>query len=345
MKATNNIRLAVLAITICVASTAMAQTTYTYRGARMPQLSTTDRALIGVETNADKGKGQQIFNLTTGLMEYWDGAKWVQMSSAAGDIKVENGISLTGGTLKLGGALNQKTTINLSNYNLIFNRTSGNIGIGTTTPKAPLHIAAPNDDPLILSDIKKTSDPKNEADAANVTYYDLKISDAGVIRKSEPIVIVDNPNESFTYNLRPAAGSTVPIATGDASGNNGTQLNWSRGSANYDYVTLPEDGAYVFSFRFYGTLSALISGSADGYTYYLSAFKNGTATSNLFDIAELVIHRSTYNAATYSINMTVAGKTGDKIYFKMASLIGTPWTLVTGAATAANRTSMIFWRL
>jgi len=337
MKTNSILRKAILAAIICVAAVATAQTTY--QGLRVPQLSIIDRTQLGVEVNpALNAKGLQVFNTTTGQMEYWDGSKWIPMPIS---ITAENGLTATGTTFKLGGALNQATTINLSGNNLIFNRSSGRIGIGTTSPQAPVHIESATEDPLILGDVKWTSDPKNAADATNPTYYELRISDAGVIRKAEPVV-PPNPNASFTYNLR----TSVHIATGDHLGNNGSQLNWSRGGINYDYIVLPENGAYVFSFRLYGTLPPATLG-ASGHTYYVCAYKNGTATSNLFDISEIIIHRSIYEAATYSINMTVAGVAGDRIYFKMGAYSGTgnPWTLTAAAPTAANRTSMIFWKL
>ena len=337
MKINSILRKTILAVIIGVATVATAQTTYI--GLRVPQLSAIERFMIGAEGNTANAKGLQIFNTTTGKMEYWDGSKWTPIPTS---ITAENGLTATGTTFKLGGALNQTTTIDLSGNNLLFNRSSERIGIGTTSPLAPVHIESATEDPLILRDLKWTSEPKNAADAANPTYYELRISDAGVIRKAEPVV-PPNPNESFTYNLR----TNTYIAYGDHLGADGSQLNWSRNGINYDYIVLPENGAYVFSFRLYGTLTALASGGAAGYTYYVSAYKNGTAVSNLFDISEIVIHRSTYAAATYSINMTVAGVAGDRIYFKMGAFIGggRPWTLTAGSSTAANRTSMIFWKL
>jgi hypothetical protein len=77
-----------LATLICVATTTAATAQSVYKGLRVPQLSTVDRANIGAETNANNAKGQQIFNLTTGYMEYWDGTKWVSL--ADGDTIIGN---------------------------------------------------------------------------------------------------------------------------------------------------------------------------------------------------------------------------------------------------------------
>ena len=342
MKTINVIKQALLAIVICVVANATAQTTY--QGVRVPQLSVAERLIIGVESNPANAKGLQIFNTTTGAMEYWDGAKWNPMITS---IAAENGLTATGTTLKLGGVLNQTTTINLSGNNLLFNRSYGKIGVGTTSPLAPVHIESATEDPLILKNTKWISDPKNAADAANPAYYGLRISDGGVIRKMEPIIVEKNPNQSFTYNLR----TNVNIASGNEFGANGSNLYWSRGGDNYDYIELPENGAYVFALCLYGTLSNIQAGyDMDGYTYYVCLYKNGTATSNLFDIAEIVIHRAALNATSYTINMTAAGIAGDRIYFKIGYLNwpipNSPWTLSSAtSSTAANKTSMIFWKL
>ena len=75
MKKINILKTTILLVIISITLTATAQTVY--KGLRVPQLSTKDRAQIGAETNQENAKGQQIFNLTTSEMEYWDGTKWV----------------------------------------------------------------------------------------------------------------------------------------------------------------------------------------------------------------------------------------------------------------------------
>ena len=123
----------ILAALINVAGIATAQTTYL--GLRVPQLTTLDRDKINPVANDSNAKGLQIFNLTTGQMEFWNGTKWSPVLTTA-----ENGLTATGATLKLGGVLNQTTTIDLSGYNLIFSGNSGRIGIGATAPSATLHV-------------------------------------------------------------------------------------------------------------------------------------------------------------------------------------------------------------
>ena len=57
-------------------------------------------------------------------------------------ISANDGVFMNGDTVQLGGDLNKQTTINLNSSNLIFNTNStGNVGIGTSTPTATLHVA------------------------------------------------------------------------------------------------------------------------------------------------------------------------------------------------------------
>jgi len=293
--------------------------------------------------NNPKYTGMTVYNVNTNApfekgLYVWNGTKWTGLRA---EILAENGLSISPGkqTVELGGELNQETTINLEDKNLIFNHSSGNIGIGTSDPKAPLHIEATSDDPLILNDVKYITDDKNPVDDENSTYYEMRISSGGVVRKVHPVTI--SQNESFTYTIQ----SNTVVESGDASGNGGSEMKWSKGADNFDYIELPEDGAYVFSFRLYGTINP-------GYnSFYLSAFKNSTDPDDLVDIAEMILLNA--NAvrwvATYSINLTVAGKMNDRIYFKISELsaqyMDLKWELISNGEREANRTSMVFWKL
>lgn len=147
------------------------------------------------------------------------------------------------------------------------------------------------------------------------------------------------------------------ISTGANSGYGGTLLSWRKDdNIKIQSIELPETGAYVFSFRLYG--SATGSGAAP---FYISALKQtGSVPSNrpndtLLDIAELTLIKPVnlyYNNYTYSINLTASGQAGDLIYFKIAGAKDTAltWGLSNGSNgldynTLANRTSMIFWKL
>jgi len=68
---------------------------------------------------------------------YFNGTKWIPMRTTT---TADNGLTVTGTTVELGGALNQSTTIDLSDNNLTFSSTTGKVGIGTTAPATTLHV-------------------------------------------------------------------------------------------------------------------------------------------------------------------------------------------------------------
>jgi hypothetical protein len=94
MKTKITVKTMLLAAVIFAAGTANAQVVY--KGLRVPQMSTSDRTSIGAEANPANAKGQQIFNLSTGKMEYWNGLRWVSdtlKASAGNGLQVySNGI-------------------------------------------------------------------------------------------------------------------------------------------------------------------------------------------------------------------------------------------------------------
>ncbi|MBF7092920.1 hypothetical protein IUY40_15410 [Flavobacterium sp. ALJ2] len=158
--------------------------------------------------------------------------------------------------------------------------------------------------------------------------------------------------------------TSVSISQGSTGGSNGTnngyrgtKLEWRKDdNTRIQSITLPETGAYVFSFRLYGPIEG---DSPDAAPFYISALKQTGPTPSdrptdiLLDIAELtLIKLNSYGNYTYSVNLTAGGQAGDRIYFKMAGASGFPltWRLNNGSDsinynTLANRTSMIFWKL
>jgi hypothetical protein len=79
----------------------------------------------------------QAVNVTATGYYYFDGTKWIPMRTTT---TADNGLTLSGTNVKLGGALNQSTTIDLSSKNLTFSSTTGKVGIGTTAPTTTLHV-------------------------------------------------------------------------------------------------------------------------------------------------------------------------------------------------------------
>ena len=321
-------------------------------------------ALESTSVNKLKYTGLTVYNVNQSApfekgIYVWDGAKWnlVKAPQQTG-IGARNGLSMSGSSnVILGGDLIKNTTIDIDDYNLIFNSNQGKIiGIGTTAPGATMQVENPNSiDPLILRNLQFITDANNEIDGSisDPAYYNLMISANGAIRKDLPIFSYDT-DPSLTYNLRTA----TTIAPGDAGdqgskGSGGSWLTWTRNGTNYDYVKLEKDGAYVFSFNLFGTIDNGRDVTVDAASFYISAFKNGTALTNVVDIAEITINRvgavNAYDYASYSITLTISGKTGDIIRFKISSFTNYAtnfkWTLSAGNDKTARRTNMIYWKL
>lgn len=141
-----------------------------------------------------------------------------------------------------------------------------------------------------------------------------------------------------------------------------TILLWAdpaTGSTNQPFITLPETGSYVFSFRFYMDQSANASSNRYRSLLYLWALKgnnNFASADNLpsgvtvEDGAEInMIAYSGSSQLTATLTLTASGNKGDKISFRIGAT--TTSGIYTGYPRAAalqmvpSRTSLLFWKL
>jgi len=271
----------------------------------------------------------------------WEGAAWEQL--ALSDLETENGLNLAGeDTIQLGGVLDNLTDFNLGDYNLNFDRTNGNIGIDIDNPQAIMHIAN-NDssDPMILNNLNfAVNDPSN-------IYYKLQISENGVLRKSYTAPLY-HESVSYVYNLKGDVQETTTTGYTQIDSNNDTDITWIKDGNIYTSITLPESGSYAFSFRFYGQVDGPANASS---IFYLYSLKNG----DVYNRTEMLISRvgtrltmASRLVATYTVNVTVTGTTGDQVGFRMGQTPGGGlnwWRLRERPVTRADRTSMFFWKI
>lgn len=138
---------------------------------------------------------------------------------------------------------------------------------------------------------------------------------------------------------------TTAINKVDLKTNSETQDGGTSGSggANLDFgqVVIPDNGAYAFNFRFYGSIKNI--SRTYRAVYYLSVWVG----AQMKDIAEInVFPDRTDITCTYSIVMGAHFNVGDVVTFKLshASTINCPWTLQSNP-NAANNTSMVWWKL
>jgi len=235
------------------------------------------------------------------------------------------------------------TTASTNNTDHVYNQ--GNVGVGgasMATPTARLQVRPSTTilDPLILEGLRSTTDPNNTIDGASTTYYDLRISENGVVRRSPPVVIT--PGSSSIIDL----AAVVGVTTGTATGGGGTLMSWRLPgtTTNTQTITLPDDGAYIFTFRFYGTVN-MAATAVTASTHYFWALVNGTIT----DMTALTIVKGNVPVATYSTSLTVNGRKGDLVSFRIAeSAVDNPsigWRLVSRPGNNADKTSMVYWKI
>lgn len=131
------------------------------------------------------------------------------------------------------------------------------------------------------------------------------------------------------------------------------------GKTNEPFITLPETGSYVFSFRLYMDQSANATSNRYRGLLYLWTLKgdnNFTPADNLpsnvtlEDGAEInMTAYSTASQLTTTLTLTASGNKGDKISFRIGAT--TTSGIYTGYPRAAPlqitpmRTSLIFWKL
>lgn len=196
-----------------------------------------------------------------------------------------------------------------------------------------------------------------------VTVNNGSIKDIEIKFQDQSLGNIEVGGKTKTEALQYTLKNSVKIEKGNATGSNGSSLTWFKNGKDFDkYIELPDDGAYVFSFRLYGISNTTVVTTpiSQSQWYYFSGWKEegsspvGT-TPVLADIAEMSLTNSKRAASiTYSINLTISGMKGDRVFFKMALGEGQSdfdFTLKNGSANNvpnennAARSSMFYFKL
>jgi len=170
-------------------------------GMMLPRVNLTGLTNLAPIADASANKlqyaGMEIYNVAVddnaGLQEglyTWDGAKWnhVQTGEQSSGVAAGNGLSLSTGTVVLGGSLNRNTVIDMNNKNLVFSN-SGNVGIGTENPTANLEVegAVKMDSKMSVADTLTANGPVFLKSLVNVpagkTVAQIGIDDTGEVKK------------------------------------------------------------------------------------------------------------------------------------------------------------------
>lgn len=79
-------------------------------------------------------------NVTPGFY-YWNGSQWTRLQNGVANVTADNGLTMTGSHIQLGGTLLQNTDIAQAGFDFRFTG-SGSVGIGVTgSPSHKLHVA------------------------------------------------------------------------------------------------------------------------------------------------------------------------------------------------------------
>lgn len=191
-------------------------------GIRLPVLTTDQRNGLNIANN-QKAKGLLIYNSSVKGIEYWDGNKWITLPYS---ISSQNVITKVGtNNVRLGGALIENTTIDMSDKNLYFDFTSGklniadqllvvsgnNIGIKTDNPQGILHIDGQKDNSTTPTSTQLKNDIIVNSSGQMGIGMLPNSSDASALQIDGPFTI-KNAGES------PVSGYDYVLATTDGTG-------------------------------------------------------------------------------------------------------------------------------
>jgi len=128
-------------------SSSMLDINATNKGLLIPRVNLsdlTDNTTIttpaaGLLVYNEAASGTAPNNVTPGFY-FWEGSNWSRLNNSSSNLSADNGLTLAGSTIQLGGTLNQATNLAQAGFNFKFTG-SGNVGVGVSgTPSQKLHV-------------------------------------------------------------------------------------------------------------------------------------------------------------------------------------------------------------
>ena len=189
-----------------------------YLGARIPQMSNSDRSQIGAESNAQNARGQLIFNTEAAALQYWDGTKWVLVTANTD----ENTTYTAGYALTLNGTEFNVNMITIAD-SLVLNETFiSNIANNSEFISILNQVLDDNDtqysaDEVTINKSVNNVFSVNVANVANnITFVEELTTNQTFIEAIEGIDTDTQYGAGFGLNLNGTEFSTDIVAIGDS---------------------------------------------------------------------------------------------------------------------------------
>lgn len=173
-------------------------------GLRLNNLTTTERNALSVAGNSS-ANGLVIYNTDTQSIEMWNGTRWVTVSP----VVAANGLVSINDTIKLGGTLQNATTLDMGANNFSFLATTGAVGVGTSSPQAKLDVEGNmrlGTAPTIISGM--SSLVRNNATGAIGTAQQLNFTLSNVASGATGVINID-PSFTSVYGFLTVASSNT----------------------------------------------------------------------------------------------------------------------------------------
>lgn len=230
-------------------------------GLRLNNLTTAQRNALSVVGNSS-ANGLVIYNVDTKSIEMWNGTRWVTVSP----VVAANGLVSINDTIKLGGTLQNATTLDMGANNFSFLATTGAVGVGTSSPQAKLDVEGNmrlGTAPTITSGVSalvrnNTTGAVGTAQQLNFTLSNVAPGTTGTITVTPAFTSVFgfltvSSSNTCSRNMNTIFNAVV------SSSDFGTSIVYTNGMARDVVGTATRNSAYSYTVTFPG-----VAGCADG---------------------------------------------------------------------------------